>query len=158
MLAAKPVGVHKLAIYNAGQSDPGVVDKDFATRHPGAEVMSDGAEHDQGASGHVLGAMLPHALDHGRGAAVADREALARLSRAEELAAGCAIEDGVAQQVWLARIIGRRPHDDSAAPHPLPDVIIRLADQDELDPVGEKCPEALARRTGKGEGSRPGWR
>src|ERR1700687_5507353 len=46
---------------------------------------------------------------------------------------------------------------DPPPPNPLPDIIVCLPDQDELDPIREECPEALAGRTGKGEGCRSGW-
>ena len=64
MVATEPVGVDQLGIHHRGQSDPGVVDKYFTTSHAGAEVVSHRAKHHQGSPGHVLGAMLPRALDH----------------------------------------------------------------------------------------------
>src|SRR4029077_7405523 len=100
---------------------------DFAARHSRAEVVAHRAEHHQGPAGHVLGSVLPHPLDHRGGAAVADREALARFPGAEELASCRAIEDGVPEQVWIAGVIGRWPQNDPSPAHTLSDVIVRLA-------------------------------
>src|ERR1700730_7420550 len=119
MLAAETMGIDQLGVHHRRQSDPSVVNKDFATRHARAEVVSHGAKHHQRAPGHVLRAMLPHAFDPRRGTTIAPREPLAGSSSAEQFAAGRAVENGVAEQVWFARIVGRRPYDDPPTAHPL---------------------------------------
>ncbi len=54
-----------------------------AAAHARAEVAAGGAEHDDGAAGHVLAAVIADALDDGGRAAVAHGEALARAAGEE---------------------------------------------------------------------------
>ena len=56
-----------------------------AARHAGAEVEPDVAEHDDGAGGHVLTAVVAYTFDHGHRAGVANREPLTRGACAVEL-------------------------------------------------------------------------
>ena len=97
--------------------------------------------------GHVLAAVVADALDDRDGARVANREALTCRACAEELAARRAVERGVADETRIAGVAGRRRDHDPAAAHRLADVVVRLADEIELDARGEKGAEALARRS-----------
>src|SRR6185503_4654218 len=78
-------------------------------------------------------------------AGVPHGEPLARRSGAEELAAGRAVEHGVADEARVARVVGRRRHHDPPAGHRLADVVVRLADEPELDARGEERTKALTR-------------
>ena len=77
-----------------------------AAGHPGCEVLSRGAEDHAAAAGHVLAAMVPHALHHGDGAGVADAEPLAGHPVDERLAGGGAIQSHVAHDDVLAGVEG----------------------------------------------------
>src|SRR5439155_9120978 len=67
----------------------------------------------------------------------------------EELAAGRAVENGVAEEDGVAGVADRRPDDDPAAAHRLADVVVRLPRQLELDARGEERAEALAGGAGE---------
>ena len=110
---------------------------------PGPEVPAVRPEHDDGASRHVLAGVVADALDDRDRAGVPHREALARGARAEELTAGRPVEHGVADEARVARVLGRRGDDDPPAGHRLPDVVVRLADEAELDSRREEGAEAL---------------
>ena len=94
-----------------------VVDVGLAAGHPGAEVAADRAEDDDGAARHVLAGVVADALDDRDRARVADGEALAGAAGAEELAAGRAVENGVAEQAPGRR--RRRPAGGSTIRPPL---------------------------------------
>ena len=79
-----------------------VVDVGDAAAHAGREVAAGLAEHDHRAAGHVLAAMVAGAFDHRRRARQAHREALARHAAEEGLAAGRAVQHGVADDDVLA--------------------------------------------------------
>ena len=102
-----------------------------AAGHPGREVAPGRAEDERGATGHVLAAVVAHALDDGGGPGVAHAEALADPAAQEELAGGRAVADDVAGDDVL---LGRRarepaagPHDDAAAGQALADVVVGVA-------------------------------
>ena len=97
-----------------------------------------------GAAGHVLAGVIAGAFDHGHRAGVPHGEALARGAGAVELAAGGAVEHRVAHEDGVAGVVLRRPDHDAPAAHALPHVVVRLADEPELDPGGEEGAEALA--------------
>ena len=115
----------------------------LAARHSGAEVEADVSEDDDGAGRHVLAGVITDAFDHGDRAGVANREALTRRARAEELSPRRAVERRVADEARIAGIVGRRGDHDATAAHRLADVVVRLADEVELDSRGEECAEAL---------------
>src|SRR5439155_2044452 len=77
------------------------------------------------------------------GARVAHCEPLARGASAVELAAGGAVEDGVADEVRVAGRRRRRGDRDPAAAHRLADAVVRLALEVELDAGREERAEAL---------------
>src|SRR5207249_5607084 len=126
----------------------GVPDEGHAAGHARADVVADVAEHHDDAPGHVLARVVTHALDHGGRPGVAHAEALARRPGDEHLAAGRAVEAGVAREHGGAVVVGRRPDDQAPAGHALPDVVVGLAVQLELDVVGAGGAEALAGRPG----------
>src|SRR5687768_9240671 len=80
-----------------------IPDEGASAGHAGSEVTAGAAKHHHQTAGHILAAVVAHALDHRRRATVADGEALAGLARGKELAAGGAIENGIADQ----RAVGR---------------------------------------------------
>src|SRR5579859_7887412 len=123
-----------------------IVEEDLAAAHPGADVPAEASEDDDGAARHVLAGVLADALDDGGRARVPYGESLACLSCAEELAAGGAVEHRVPEQDRGAGVVLRRAHDDPAAAHALADVVVRLADELELDASREEGAEALAGR------------
>src|SRR5579859_2393691 len=98
-----------------------------AAGHAGREVAPGGAEHQDDPAGHILAAVVAHALDHGEGAAVADGEALAGLPRYVERPARGPVEQGIAGDRVRGRPVagrGRRPHDDHAAGHAFADIVV----------------------------------
>src|SRR3954468_23434714 len=66
--------------------------------HAGREVAPGAAEDHRAPAGHVLAAVIADALDDGRRARVADREALAGKPAEECTASGRPVQDGVADQ------------------------------------------------------------
>ena len=73
-----------------------VIDVGDAAAHARREVAAGLAQHHHRAAGHVFAAMVAGALDHGRGARQAHREALAGHAAEEGLAAGRAVQHGFA--------------------------------------------------------------
>ena len=69
-----------------------------AAAHAGGEVAAGRAEDDHTAAGHVLAAVVAHALHHRDGAGVAHAEALGRHAAEVALAAGGAVQDDVADE------------------------------------------------------------
>src|SRR6202035_4394625 len=101
------------------------------------------------ASGHVLAAVVADALDDGVRTRVADGEALADDAPEKGAAGGCAVEDRVARDhVLLGAEAGAlwRAQREHAAGEALADVIVRVADERELDALGEPRAEGLAGR------------
>ena len=99
-----------------------------AARHTRAHIDPDWAEDDHDPGGHVFASVLAHALDNSQGAAIADREALARLSRHMEFSTGCTIERGVTNQ-YIATLCCFRAGTDGncASAQALADVVIGFA-------------------------------
>src|SRR5690606_39656636 len=96
-----------------------------AARHAGAEVPPGRAEHEHGAAGHVLAAVVAHALDDQRRAGVAHREPLPHDTAQVDLARGGAVGDDVAGDDVLTGREHRGPlraHDDPPAREALADV------------------------------------
>ena len=92
-------------------------------------------------------AWSPRALDDRGRAAVAHAEPLPHPAGHVQLAAGRAVEDGVAREHRVAGVVGRRADDDAAAALALPDVVLGLADELEGDAVGEEARRSSARRS-----------
>ena len=102
--------------------------------------------------------MVADAFDHRTCTGVAHGEALARATRDVQLAARRAVEDGVADEHGVPGVTCRRPHDDPAARHALPDVVVRLAVEREPNAVGQERSEALPRAAGEADPDAPGRR
>jgi hypothetical protein len=85
-----------IAVLQRGELAVLVVDIGHAARHAGGEVAPGLAQHDHGAAGHVFAAVVARAFDHRGGARQAHREALAGHAAEEGLAAGGAVQRGVA--------------------------------------------------------------
>src|SRR6185437_14612325 len=110
-----------------------------AAGHARAEVEADLAEHRYHAAGHVFAAVVARALHHRHRAGVAHREALARAAGREQLAAGGAVQTGVADDGGVLRgerRVGGRPHHDAATGHALAHAVVRLTDEFDLHAAG----------------------
>src|ERR1700733_5556092 len=70
----------------------------YATGHTSAEVLAGTAQHENGAPGHVLAAMIADTFDDGDSARIADGEALAGASGSQQAARCGAIERDIAEQ------------------------------------------------------------
>src|SRR5262249_20389425 len=126
-----------------------VEDEGEPARHAGGEVAAGGAEDDDGAAGHVLAAVVAHALDDGGDARVSHREALAGAPVEERAPGDRAVEDGVADDDLVVGTEGRaarRLDDKDAAGEPLADVVVGVALELEGDAAHGEGAEALPRR------------
>ena len=97
--------------------------------------------------------MIAGALDHGGGAGIAHREALAGDAAEIAFAGDRAVQHGVADDDRFLRHdagVGRRPDDDAAARQALADIVVGFAFELEGHAVGEEGAEALARRCRSG--------
>ena len=115
--------------------------------HPGREVASRRADHDDPAAGHVLAAVVADTLDHRGRARVAHREALAGDAAEERAPGGRAVEHGVADDhALLGAVRGAvgRPNGDHASRQALADVVVGVTDERQLDPGREPGAERLA--------------
>src|SRR5262249_6748657 len=129
-----------------------------AAAHTGGKVPSGPPDHDDDAAGHVLAAVVADALDDGRRARVPYGKPLADEPAEERLARRGAVEDRVAGNHVLLRPecrALRRAEREYTAREPLADVVVRLADQRELDPRREPRAERLAGRTAEREAHGP---
>ena len=102
--------------------------------------------------------MVADALDDGEGAGVAHREPLPGQAPEERPPRRRPIEHGVADDdvvLGHERRPLRRPHRQHPAGEPLPGVVVGLAPQREVDPLGQPGAEALAARTAERHGDRP---
>ena len=101
--------------------------------------------------------MVAHALDDRGRARVADGEPFADETAEERHARGRAVEDRVARDDVLLGDEGGalgRPQREHAAGKALADVVVRLADQRQLDAGREPRPERLAGRAAQREPDR----
>ena len=109
-----------------------------AAAHPGGEVPPCRAQHYHAPVGHVLAAVVAHAIDDGVRAAVADTEAFARQAADEHLAAGGAVEGHVANDDVLLghkrRLPGRGRYQPPAG-DALAEIVVGVALQRET-----RCP------------------
>src|SRR3954452_13243193 len=118
-----------------------------AARHARGEVAPGGPEHDHAAAGHVLAAVVAHALDDRLYAGVADAEALAREAAEERPAGGGAVQHRVADHHVLLgderRALGRA-HGEHAAGHALAGVVVGVAVELDGHAAHQPAAEALA--------------
>ena len=125
-----------------------------ATAHSRGEIPARAAEHDDHATRHVFAAMVADTFDHGEGAAVSYREALARQAAEIGLSRRRAIEHGVAYDHRLVRQEERsfrRSYDEPAAGESLAHIVIRLTFQLERESARRKRAEALPGRADEPE-------
>ena len=119
----------------------------------GAEVQPGAAQHADHAAGHVFAAVIAGAFDHRDGAGIAHREALAGPARREQLAAGGAVQAGVADDRRVAATsklaAGRRVQHQLAAGHALADVVVGVAFEVQVQAAGIPHAEALAGGAGQ---------
>ena len=126
-----------------------VVHVGHAAAHAGGEVAARLAEHGDGAAGHVFAAVVSGAFDDRGRAREPHGEALAGHAAEERLAAGRAVQHGVADDDVLRRVaaeLDARTDRDAPAAHALAGVVVRVADQVERDALREERAEALAAR------------
>src|SRR6476620_4467842 len=145
-LAVAPLERRELDELEVDEALVRVEQERLASGHPRSEVPTVRSEHDDGAARHVLAGMVADALDDRDRAGVPDGEALAGGAGAEEVAARRPVQHGVPDEARVAGVLGRWRDDDPPAGHRLADVVVRLADETELDTGGEKGAEALSRR------------
>ena len=117
----------------------------YAAGHARGEVVAHGAEDGRASAGHVLAAVVAHALGHGRRAGIAHAEALARRAGYVGRAAGRAVEGHVANErvaVAPPRALGRA-HRQRAAGEALAQVVVGLAAQRDLLPLPQERAKRL---------------
>src|SRR5690606_23096628 len=88
-----------------------------ATGHASTEVVTDAAEDGDVTTGHVFTAMVAGAFHHGMRAGVAHGKTLARSAGGEQLAAGRAVQAGVADDGGFTslELAARGRHDHQLA-------------------------------------------
>ena len=118
-----------------------------AAGHAGREVLAGLAQDHDSAAGHVLTAVVTHALDNGGRTAVADAEALTGYAADEGLAAGGTVKGHIAgDDVFLGLVADAlgRADDDLAAGQALAHVVVAVAGQAEGQALGDERAKALA--------------
>ena len=126
-----------------------------AAGHAGREVAAGRPEHDDAAAGHVLAAVVAHALDDRVRAGVAHAEPLADAAAQEDLARRSrrsAIT--LPAMICSLGVEGRRPvgaYDDPAARESLADVVVGVALEPQRDAARQERAERLAGRADEGE-------
>ena len=127
-----------------------------STSLAGADVAADGAEDDDDATGHVLTAVVTRALHNRLSVRIAHAEALAGHALREELAAGCAIQAGVADDRglrWLEADLAPlnavdRADADAPTMHALANIVVRVAADLEVEAGEAREAKRLARASG----------
>ena len=125
----------------------GVVEVGAAARHPGAEVRSDRPQDDDDTARHVLAAVLTETLDDRLRPGVADREAHPGATDEVQPAGGRAVQARVPSDrlaVRLGREVRLRLDDQPATRQALADVVVRLADESEIERRAGERAERLA--------------
>src|ERR687891_2394043 len=98
--------------------------------HARCEIPSGLADNDNPSSGHVLAAVIAHALDDRTHAAIADSEAFTGHAPNIGLTAGCAVERYIADDDVFFRREGRafgRIQDHFAAGESFPEIVVGIA-------------------------------
>src|SRR5690606_32027686 len=122
-----------------------VIDEGHATRHAGAEIVTDGAENGDRAACHILAGIGAGAFDDRGCAGIADGEAFAGEARGIEFAARCPIEAGVADD-GAGLFSWRRAQCDEAATETFANVIVCVARDIERNALHEPRAETLPAR------------
>ena len=118
-----------------------------AAGHAGCKVFAGLAQHHHGAAGHVLTAVVAHALHNGGSTRVADAEALAGHTGDEHLTGGGTVEGHVAGDDVLLGLVGhvfRRADNDLAAGKAFAHVVVAVAGQPQGQALGNERAKALA--------------
>ena len=89
-------------------------------------------EDHHGAPGHVFAGMIAGSLDYRQRPGIAHGEALAGHPRGEQLAAGGAIQTGIADH-RSPLLVDARSDDDPTVMHPLADIIIGDTIEEDAD-------------------------
>ena len=113
---------------------------------PAAKFRPGLAEHRHCAARHVLAAVIAGAFDNCRGARQPHRETLAPHAAEEGLAAGRAVERGVADDDVGRRVaaeVDAGSYHNAPARQPLAGVVVGIADQVLRDAGGQESAEAL---------------
>ena len=117
-----------------------------AAGHAGRKIFACGAQDHHPAAGHILAAVVPHALHHGDGAGVADAEPLAGAAVDKRLAGGGAVQGHVAHDDVFAGVkgaaLGRVQHQPAAG-EALAQPIVAVALQFQGQSLGDEGAEGL---------------
>src|SRR5690606_29958556 len=120
-----------------------------APTHTRGEVTPGRPQHHSHTARHVLTAMVAYAFHHADGAAVANSETLARQPASKHLAAGGAIQAGIANDNVLLRHergILRREYHNAPTADAFAHVVVRVTLQRHGDSLLQERAEALSRR------------
>ena len=150
--------VHAPRVERGHVAAVGVVQVGPAAGHPRPEVGADGAEYDDDPAGHVFAAVLAEALDDRLRAGVAHGEPHPGPADEVQPAAGRAVQAGVAGDRLAGGVGGEvrlRGDDEPPARQALADVVVRLADQPQLERRPRERPERLAGRAAELQADRP---
>ncbi len=127
----------------------GVIDIGHAAAHAGREVLAHLTQHQDHAAGHVLAAVVAHALHDQGGTGVAHSEPLAGQAVDKALPAGGAVERHVAHRDVLVELVGGAGvggHGNDAAGQALTHVVVGLAADVEGYAGRQEGAETLATR------------
>src|ERR1700693_5176001 len=130
-------------------------DEGDAGRHTCAKVVAGLTQDNDHAAGHIFAAMGPDTLDNGKGTTITHGKAFARPPGSEELPAGRAVENGIADDSVVLRREVRvrwRSDDNLSTSHTLTDVIIGLTTEDKAHTGHAEGTKALTSRTLEGTG------
>src|SRR5882757_4523442 len=117
-----------------------------------SEVDAGTPEYAHDTAGHVLTTVVSRSLDDSNGARITHGKALAGDAGRVQVPARGAVETGVAHDDGFVRHItgiARRAQDNLAARHSLPDVIVGIAFEIQMQTAGVPDAEALSDVTGQ---------
>ena len=125
--------------------------------HACRKVFAGSSKNHHPAAGHILTAVLAHALNHCIGAGIADGKPLSGHAVYKDLSAGCAVEGYISGNDIFLRLVAtalRRINDKGSAGKPLSKVIVGISAEGQGQALGNKGAKALASgsRTGYGNG------
>src|SRR5258708_35988558 len=118
--------------------------------HSRAEVHSRWSQNHGHTCGHVFATVLTNAFDHGECTAIPDRESFAHPARDVEFATGRTVQQSVTRK-HVAPQRGFFPacNRNRTAGQTFADVIVGLADEPEVQSLGEKSAKSLPRTADK---------
>ena len=123
-----------------------IIDVGNSPGHAGGKINPDCAQHGDTPAGHILAAMVAHALCHQDGTTVSDRKAFTGPAVDKNATGGGAVADHIAgNHVILSPESGfcRHPDTDAATGKPFPHKVICLANEPQRDPLHQESTEAL---------------